>query len=110
MTPSRAVDRTSCRRRPGVPAPRRRGRLPGYIDAEFIDVRRRHLRDYLRILYKYRWLAATCFGVVFGLTVLVTLLTPRLYTADDAAPGRAQSPIQLQLDETCSASTTPTAT
>jgi polysaccharide biosynthesis transport protein len=72
---------------------------PGYIEAEFVDVRGRHIRDYLWILYKYRWLAATCFGVVFGLTFLYTLLTPRVYTAGTRVQVTRESPIQLQLDE-----------
>ena len=58
--------------RPRQPRTRRRSvpAIRAYIDAEFVDVRGRHLREYLWILYKYRWLAATCFGVVFGLTCL----------------------------------------
>lgn len=72
---------------------------PGYIEAEFVDVRGRHIRDYLWILYKYRWLAATCFGVVVGLTCLYTLLTPRVYTAATRVQVTRQSPIQLQLEE-----------
>ena len=77
-----------------VPAP-----TPGYIEAEFVDVRGRHLRDYLWILYKYRWLAATCFGVVFGLTCLLTLLASRVYTATTRVQVTRASPIQLQLEE-----------
>src|SRR5262245_21648303 len=75
------------------------GGYPGYIDAEFVDVRRRHLREYLWVLYKYRWLAATCFGVVFGLTCVFTLLAGRLYTATTRLQVTSQSPIQLQLDQ-----------
>ena len=45
----------------------------GVIDAEFSEVPTRHLRDYLRLLYKYRWLAAACFGVTFGLVAVSTL-------------------------------------
>ena len=71
----------------------------GYIDAEFVDVRRRHLREYLWILYKYRWLAATCFGIVFGLTCVFTLLAGRVYTATTRLQVTSQSPIQLQLDQ-----------
>jgi polysaccharide biosynthesis transport protein len=84
---------------PGAPAQAVPVGYPGYIEAEFVDVRGRHLRDYLWILYKYRWLAATCFGVVFGLTSLYTLLTPRLYTAATRVQVTRESPIQLQLDE-----------
>src|SRR5262245_22242601 len=75
------------------------GGYPGFIDAEFVEVRGRHLREYLWILYKYRWLAATCFGVVFGLTCVYTLLAGRLYTATTRLQVTSQSPIQLQLDQ-----------
>src|SRR5262245_63496215 len=72
---------------------------PGYIEAEVIDARGRHVRDYLWILYKYRWLAATCFVLFFGLTCLYTLLTRRVYTAVTRVQVTRESPIQLQLDE-----------
>jgi uncharacterized protein involved in exopolysaccharide biosynthesis len=75
------------------------GGSPGYIDAEFVDVHSRHLREYLWILYKYRWLAATCFGVVFGLACVFTLLAGRVYTATTRLQVTSQSPIQLQLEE-----------
>lgn len=70
-----------------------------YVEAEFSEVRRRQARDYLRILYKYRWLAASLFVVTFGLTVLVTLLTPRLYTAATRLQLAREGPIQLQLED-----------
>src|SRR5258708_27253998 len=69
-----------------------------YIEAEFSEVHRRHLRDYLRIVYKYRWLAASLFIVTFALTVLVTVLTPRLYTASTRLQLAREGPIQLQLE------------
>jgi capsular exopolysaccharide synthesis family protein len=69
-----------------------------YIDAEFSEVRRRQARDYLRILYKYRWLAASLFVVTFALTVLVTVVTPRLYTAATQLQLQREGSIQLQLD------------
>ena len=72
---------------------------PGYIEAEVVDVRGRHLREYLWILYKYRWLSATCFGIVFGLTCLGTLLSSRVYTATTQVEVSRDSPIQLQLDQ-----------
>lgn len=70
-----------------------------YVEAEFSEVRRRRLRDYLRIAYKYRWLAATIFLLTLGMTVLVTLLTPRLYTASTRLQLAREGPIQLQLDD-----------
>jgi capsular exopolysaccharide synthesis family protein len=86
----------------GVSAVGRAGVPPAaydYIDAEFSEVRRRQVRDYLRIVYKYRWLAATLFGLTFGLTVVVTLLTPRLYTAATRLQLAREGPIQLQLED-----------
>jgi capsular exopolysaccharide synthesis family protein len=70
-----------------------------YVEAEFSEVRRRQARDYLRIVYKYRWLAASLFVVTLGLTVLVTLLTPRLYTAATRLQLQREGPIQLQLED-----------
>ena len=69
-----------------------------FLEAEFSEPPPRHVRDYLRVLYKYRWLAATCFAMIFGLTVVVTLLTPRLYTAATRLQVARQSPIQLRLE------------
>lgn len=70
-----------------------------YVEAEFSEVRRRQARDYLRIVYKYRWLAAALFVVTLGLTVLLTLLTPRLYTAATRLQLQREGPIQLQLED-----------
>src|SRR2546430_14273232 len=78
--------------------PSRNGQLPPPIfDAEFSEAPR-HLRDYLSVLYKHRWLAIACFGATVGLTILVTLLTPRLYTASTRLQVASQSPIQLRFD------------
>src|SRR5437867_8878712 len=72
---------------------------PEVIDAEYSDASPRHLREYLRVLYKYRWLAATTFALTMGLAVLVTLVTPRLYSAGTRMQVARQSPIQLRLEE-----------
>src|SRR2546428_11287362 len=78
--------------------PARNGELrPPIFEAETGEAPR-HLRDYLSVLHKYRWLAVACFGVTVGLTILVTLLTPRLYTASTRLQVARQSPIQLRLD------------
>ena len=69
------------------------------IDAEFSEVPQRHLRDYIRLLHKYRWLAATCLGLTLGASMLVTLVTTRLYTASTRLQVARQGPIQLQLQE-----------
>src|SRR5436309_9463005 len=68
-----------------------------YIDAEFSEAPSHHLRDHLRVLYKYRWLAATWVAIALGTTVLVTLLTTRLYTASTRLEVSRQSAIQLRL-------------
>ena len=78
--------------------PARSGELPPPIFEAEVDEAPRHLRDYLSVLHKYRWLAIACFGVTVGLTILVTLLTPRLYTASTRLQVAPQSPIQLRLD------------
>ncbi len=72
---------------------------PDVVDAEYSEVPQRHLRDHLRVLYKYRWLASTCFGLSVGAAVLITLMTPRLYTAATRLQVARESPIQLQLAE-----------
>lgn len=69
------------------------------IDAEFAEAPRVDLREYLRILHKYRWLAATCFGLTLALAILLTLVTPRTYTATTRLQVAKQSPIQLKLEE-----------
>src|SRR5438128_7211280 len=78
--------------------PARSGELPPLIFEAEVDEAPRHLRDYLSVLHKYRWLAIACFGATVGLTILVTLLTPRLYTASTRLQVASQSPIQLRLD------------
>src|SRR5581483_4226018 len=88
---------------PGLPAAASAGAAAvsggDYIEAEFSEVRRRGARDTLRVLYKYRWLAAVCFGLTLGATLLVTLLTPRLYTAATRVQLARESSIQLQLKD-----------
>ena len=62
------------------------------------DAPSRRLRDYVRIFYKYRWLASACFGLTLAATILVTLLTSRLYTAATRLQLSRESPIQLRLE------------
>ncbi len=78
---------------PAAPAPAL------YVDAEFSTVPTRHLRDYFWVLYKYRWLGATCFALALGASILVTLLTTRLYTASSRLQVARDSPIQLRLTD-----------
>ena len=55
------------------------------------------LRAYLRVLYKHRRLAALCFAGALAVTALITLATPRRYTASTRLQVARQSPIQLPL-------------
>ena len=68
-------------------------------EADYSEAPRRHLRDWFRVVYKYRWLAAACFALVFGGAVLMTVLSPRLYTAATQLQVARQSPIQLRLED-----------
>ncbi len=73
------------------------GPAAGYA-ADVGDAPSRRLRDYIRILYKYRWLASACLGLTLAATILVTLLTSRLYTAATRLQLSRESPIQLRLE------------
>jgi len=93
---------------PNVPAefiagaPPQDGRKPAsaYDDIyEGADAEPRHLREHFRVLWKYRWLCVTAFGLVFGLTLTVTMLQPRQYSAAVKIRVPSQAPIQLQLTE-----------
>src|SRR5206468_1560258 len=55
-------------------------------------------RAHLSVLHKHRWLAVTCFAVTVVSTAVLTLLTPRLYTASTRLEVARQSPIQLRLE------------
>ncbi len=70
---------------------------PAY-DADFSEAPSRRLRDYVRIFYKYRWLASACFGLTLAATILVTLLSARLYTSATRLQLSRESPIQLRLE------------
>jgi capsular exopolysaccharide synthesis family protein len=78
--------------------PARHGELPPPLFEAEAGEAPRHLREHLAILYKHRWLAMACFATTVGLTILVTLLTPRLYSASTRLQIAPQSPIQLRLD------------
>src|SRR5213078_1198884 len=86
----------------GASAPEQLSPRGGYLpppifDAEFSE-QPRHLRTHLSVLHKHRWLAVTCFAVTVASTAVLTLLTPRLYTASTRLEVARQSPIQLRLD------------
>jgi len=69
------------------------------VDAEFHVARGRRLRKCARLLFRYRWLAGTCFGVTVGLAALVTLVVPRAYTAATRLQVTHQAPLRLQVEE-----------
>jgi succinoglycan biosynthesis transport protein ExoP len=69
------------------------------LDAEFSDVSGRGLRDRLRVLIKYRWVAGASFAAVFGLAAAVTFFLPRKYAASTTLQISRQSPIQLRLED-----------
>src|SRR5439155_24507123 len=71
----------------------------GVIDPEFSERPARHLRDYLRLLYKYRWLTATCLALTLCITPRVTLLTTCLYTISTRLQLPRHTPHQLQRQE-----------
>src|SRR5579875_809630 len=69
------------------------------LDAEFSDAPGRGLRDRVRVLVKYRWVAGASFAAVFGLAAAVTFLLPRKYAASTTLLISRQSPIQLRLED-----------
>lgn len=69
------------------------------LDIEPAETPPRHLRDYARVLFKYRWLALTSFLACFGAIMLWTLVTPRTWSAATRVQLSKSSPIQLRLDE-----------
>ena len=72
---------------------------PSSVEAGFREDPPRHLRDYLWVVQKYRWLATVCFGMTLGLTVLVLLVTPRRFTASARLQVARQPTIQLRLQD-----------
>ena len=82
-----------------IPKPAAGPLQPGVVEAEFTEATPRHLRDYLRLLYKYRSLATGCLALTAGISVLLTLLTTPLYGAFTRIQVARTSPIQLQLEE-----------
>ncbi len=69
------------------------------IEAIYSEVPPRQLRDYLRVFFKHRWLAAACFFAIALLAALVTWQTPKEYSASVRLQVARSSPIQLQLKE-----------
>lgn len=89
---------------PTPPPSRASGAALPILDAEVVETPSRHLRDYIWVVYKYRWLAGTCCAIAVGLIGLLTLLTPRAYTATTRLQISQRSPIQLRLQENVLAS------
>src|SRR5262249_44953935 len=69
------------------------------VDVDAPEQPARHLRDSLWVVYKYRWLSGTCCVLAIGIVAVVTLLTPRTFTATTRIQVARQSPIQLRLKE-----------
>jgi succinoglycan biosynthesis transport protein ExoP len=57
------------------------------------------VRDWLRVLRRYRAMIGTIFGTSVGLAILVTLLMPSRYTAVTRLEVAHHSPIQLRLQD-----------
>jgi polysaccharide biosynthesis transport protein len=72
---------------------------PEFLEGEFREIPPRRLGDHLRVLYKHRWLAGGCFVASVAATVLITVLTPRSYTASAQIQVARSSPIKLQLKD-----------
>src|SRR4029450_10837070 len=72
---------------------------PEFLGGEFREIPPRRLGDHLRVLYKHRWLAGGCFVASVAATVLITVLTPRSYTASAQIQVARSSPIKLQLKD-----------
>jgi polysaccharide biosynthesis transport protein len=69
------------------------------IEVEYTQPTRRTIREYLWVLYKYRWLGAVCFATTLGIALLVTLMSPRVYTAATRLLISREGSIQLRLKE-----------
>ncbi|HSL23055.1 MAG TPA: polysaccharide biosynthesis tyrosine autokinase, partial [Vicinamibacterales bacterium] len=54
---------------------------PGYSEPASLGGEEPHLRDYLRVLYKRRWIAGTAFTVVFLLVTVYTFTATPIYEA-----------------------------
>ena len=54
---------------------------PGYGDANLLPASEVHLMDYVRVLYKRRWIAITAFLVVFVSVVVYTFTQTPIYAA-----------------------------
>lgn len=73
---------------------------PGdFIDAEFTESPSRSLQDYLHLLGKYRWLAATAFSAVLATAAVRTLLAPKIFVASTKLEISKEAPIQLRLKD-----------
>jgi capsular exopolysaccharide synthesis family protein len=64
----------------------------------FEEERPRRVSDYVAVLRRNLRLAATCFAVTVALTVLITLLMPRSYSAATRLQVGRQSAIKLRLE------------
>jgi polysaccharide biosynthesis transport protein len=93
LTPSDAAFAVAEPRRLSPP------QAPDYLEGEFREVPPRRLRDHLRVLSKHRRLAAGCFVACIIAAGVITVLTPRTYTAATRIQVARSSPIKLQLKD-----------
>jgi capsular exopolysaccharide synthesis family protein len=91
-------------RLPARRPPQPEGRPPAplvadVVEAEYVEVRPRRLRDHLRLLTKYRWLLATACTVCVVASVLYLQVATPAYVASTRLLVTRESPIQLRLDQ-----------
>ena len=86
-----------------IPEPQRviagRGLEPNFIEGEFREVAPRRLRDHLNVIWKHRRLAAMCFAGCVAAALIITVLTPKSYSASAQIQVGRSSPIKLQLKD-----------
>ncbi len=70
-----------------------------FVDAEFTEAPARSLRDYLYLLVKYRWLAATAFSAILAAATVRTLMAPKIFVASTKLEISKEAPIQLRLKD-----------
>lgn len=70
-----------------------------FVDAEFTEAPARSLRDYLHLIVKYRWLAATAFSAILASAAVRTLMAPKIFVASTKLEISKEAPIQLRLKD-----------
>jgi succinoglycan biosynthesis transport protein ExoP len=75
------------------------GLLTSVADETRHEATFRNLRYHLWVLWRHRWLSIGCFAATLGLTLLMIVLAPRLFTASTRLQVTQRSPIQLRLED-----------